>query len=67
MSVVQKHLCTILESRDISKVFGSKKLMGAPKNLRVDPFPDPIGHFGAPAIWIFEVLIEGMIESKKLI
>ena len=32
--------------------------------LRVDPFPDPVGHFGAPwwPFWIFEVLIEGMVE-----
>ena len=27
------------------------------------PFPDPVGHFGAPwrPFWIFEVLVEGMI------
>ena len=45
-----------------------RKLMGAPKDLGVDPFPDPVGHFGAPwrPFWIFEVLIEGMIESKNL-
>ena len=32
----------------------------------VHPFPDAIGYFGAPwqPFWIFEVLIEGMIESK---
>ena len=24
------------------------KSTGAPKNLWVDPFPDPIGHFGVP-------------------
>ena len=31
-------------------------------------FPDPVGHFEAPwwPFWIFEVLIEGMIESKNL-
>ena len=42
--------------------------MGAPQNLGVHPFPDPIGHLGAPwrPFWIFEVLIEGMIESKNL-
>ena len=29
---------------------------------------DPVGHFEAPwwPFWIFEVLIEGMIESKNL-
>ena len=37
-----------------------------PKNL--DPFPEPVGHFGASwqPFWIFEVLIEEMIESKNL-
>ena len=41
-----------------------RKLTGAPQNLGVDPFPDPVGHFGAPwrPFWIFEVLIEGMVE-----
>ena len=45
-----------------------RKLTGAPQNLGVDPFPDPVGHFGAPwrPFWIFEVLIEGMIKSKNL-
>ena len=40
-----------------------QKLIGAPKNLGVDTFPDPVGHFGAPwrTLWIFEVLIKGMI------
>ena len=44
------------------------KLTVAPKSLGVDPFPDPVGHFGAPwqPFWIFEVLIEGMIGSKNL-
>ena len=43
-------------------------LTGAPKNPGVDPFPDPVGHFGAPwwPFWIFEVVIEGMIKSKNL-
>ena len=33
----------------------------------VDPFWDPVVHFWAPwwPFWIFEVLIEGMIKSKK--
>ena len=37
-------------------------------NLGLDPFPDPVGHFGAPwrPFWIFEVLKEGMIESKNI-
>ena len=37
-------------------------------NLGLDAFPDFVGHFGAPwrPFWIFEVLIEGMIESKNL-
>ena len=40
--------------------------MGVPKNLGVHPFPDPVGHFGAPSwpFWTFKVLTEGMIESK---
>ena len=39
-----------------------------PKNFKLRPFPDPVSHFGAPwrTFWIFEVLKEGMIESKKL-
>ena len=42
--------------------------MGVPKNLDVHTFPDPIGHFWAPwrPFWIFEVLVEGIIESKNL-
>ena len=45
-----------------------QKSTGAPKNLGVDQFPGPVGHFGAPLqpFWIFEVLIEGMMESKNL-
>ena len=45
-----------------------QKLTGAPKILGVDHFQDPVGHFEAPwwPFWIFEVLIEGMIESKNL-
>ena len=40
--------------------------MGAPKNIGVEHFPDPVCHFEVPLwpFWIFEVLIEGMIESK---
>ena len=45
------------------------KLTLVPKNLGVHPFPDHVGHFGAPyrSFGIFEVLIEGINESKKLI
>ena len=45
-----------------------QKLMGAPRNLGVHHFPDPVGYFGAPwrLFWIFEAFIEGMIESKNL-
>ena len=40
----------------------------AEPNRGLDPFPDPVGHFGAPwpPFWILEVLIEGMMESKNL-
>ena len=43
-------------------------MKGAPKNQGLDPFSDPIDHFGAPwwPFMIFEVLIERMIESKHL-
>ena len=43
-----------------------RKLTGAPKNPGLDPLPDHVGHFGALwwQFWNFEVLIEGMIESK---
>ena len=46
----------------------SQKMTGARKNLGVDHFPDPVGHFEAPwqPFWIFEVLIEGMMKSKNL-
>ena len=46
-----------------------QKLLRTPKNLGINTFPDPVSHFGAPwrPFWIFEVLIEGMIESKNLI
>ena len=42
--------------------------MGVPNNLGVDPFPDSVCHFGAPwqPFWIFEILIEGLMESKNL-
>ena len=45
-----------------------KKLTGAPKILGDNHFPDPVGHCEAPwqPFWIFEVLIEGMMESKNL-
>ena len=45
-----------------------QKLTRVPKNLGVDPLPDPVGHFGAPLrpFWIFKVLTEGMVESKNL-
>ena len=40
----------------------------SPKNLGGDHFPDTVGHFWAPwwPFWIFEVPIEGIIESKNL-
>ena len=48
-------------------------MTGAPKNQGTaqrikNPFPDPVGLFGAPwrPFWIFEVLIDGMIELKNL-
>ena len=33
------------------------------KHPKIDPFPDPVSHFGAPwwPFWIFEVLMEGII------
>ena len=43
-------------------------LTGAAQNLGVHHIPDPAGHFVAHLrqFWIFEVLIEGMIESKAV-
>ena len=51
----------------IKKLF-LRKLTRVPKNLGVHAVSDPVGHFGAPwrPFWIFEVLEEGMIESKNL-
>ena len=42
-------------SAQIKKLILSK-LTGAPKNLGLDPFPDPVGHFGAPwrQFWILQ-------------
>ena len=28
------------------KILIERKCMGAPKNLEIDPFPDPVSHFG---------------------
>ena len=42
-----------------------RKLTGAPKNLGVDHFPTPSAILRPPG-GHFEVLIEGMIESKNL-
>ena len=41
---------------------------GAPKKPEINPFPDPVGHFEATwlQVLIFEVLIEGRMESKNL-
>ena len=54
-------------SARIQKLIWQKWLEMA-NNLGLDPFPEPVGHFGAPwrPFWIFEVLIEGMMESKNL-
>ena len=43
-----------------------QNLTGAPKNLGEDHFPDPVEAPRWP-FWIFEVLIEGMMESKNLL
>ena len=42
--------------------------MGLPQNLGVATIPDTVGLFGAPwhPFWIFEVLIEGMIQKTYL-
>ena len=37
----------LIEGVRIKKLI-KRKLMGTPKNLGVDTFPDPFGHFGAP-------------------
>ena len=44
-------------------------MTGAPKNLGVNPFADTVGNFEAfcRPFWIFEVIIEGMIEFKKCV
>ena len=43
-----------------------QKLIGAPKNVEIDPFLDHIGHLGE--LWLsflsFEVLTDGIIKSK---
>ena len=42
-----------------------QKLTGAPKNLGIDTFPDPIYHFGDPwwPFWIFKVL--NLIQNPR--
>merc|ERR1719206_469724 len=49
-----------------------RKLTGAPNNLGLDPFPDPVGHFWAPwrPFWISRPLIgqnTRSVQIKKLI
>ena len=41
---------------------------GSAQNQMADPFPDPVGHFGTSwqSFGMFEVLKEGIIESKNL-
>ena len=45
------------------------KVDGSAQNIGVDPFPDPVGHFGTPGrpVWMFEVLIKRIMESLKLL
>ena len=42
--------------------------MGAPNNLGLDPFPDPIGHFWAPwrPFWISRPLIGQNTRSARI-
>ena len=59
------------QSARIKKLI-QQKLTGAPNNLGLDPFPDPVGHFGAPwrPFWISRPLIGRNTRSaqiKKLI
>ena len=44
------------------------KMTGVPKNLGVDTFPDPVGHFGAPwrPFWILRPLIGRNPEQYNL-
>ena len=39
---------TTISNRTAPRIKKLRELMGVPKNLWVDPFPDPVGHFGAP-------------------
>ena len=41
--------------------------MGMPKNLRLYPFPDPVGHFGATTILDFEGSVALQAVSKCLL
>ena len=64
--------CSLSSTFLIEGVLGSKNLCkkcdGSAKKLRVDPFPENVGYFGAPwrPFWNFEVFIVGMTESKNL-
>ena len=39
-----------------------------PNNLGLDPFPDPVGHFGAPwwPFWIFQVFYVSHTRSSQI-
>ena len=45
------------------------KLIGVPKNLGVDPLPDPVGYFGAPwqPFWIVQdgVVLQVVSECPR--
>ena len=68
--VIEEILPFVLNTKrplsDIWLLTYKQKLTGVPKNRGAQPFPDPVGHFGAPGqpFWIFAVLEDGMIESK---
>ena len=90
-SVRKYHIFTIVSRTDVIFYFSHRrgaqfkklikqKLMGAPKNLVVDTFPDPIDHFGfcrlcgvaggervplAPLDWYF--IIKPLLLSIKVI
>ena len=40
--------------------------MGAPKNLGVDPFPDPIVHFWDPLAAIYLVKVDRRVQYLKV-
>ena len=57
----------LMEQLLLSKKTIKQKCMGAPNNLGVDPFPDPLSHFGAPwwPFWMGSGVFQAVSECPN--